>query len=55
MSALEAVFRAESGRVLASVIRLCGDFELAEDALMDACARALERWPAEGVPARPGA
>ncbi len=49
------VFRAESGRVLAGLIRLTGDFELAEDALMDACARALERWPIEGVPERPGA
>ena len=49
------VFRAESGRVLAGLIRLTGDFELAEDALMDACARALERWPVEGVPERPGA
>jgi RNA polymerase sigma-70 factor (ECF subfamily) len=54
-SALERVFRAESGPVLATLIRLLGDFQLAEDALQDAAAAALETWPASGVPAAPGA
>jgi RNA polymerase sigma-70 factor (ECF subfamily) len=52
---LESVFRAEWGRVLASLIGVLGDFELAEDALQDAVTIALERWPAAGVPERPGA
>jgi RNA polymerase sigma-70 factor (ECF subfamily) len=54
-SALDAVFRAESGPVLATLIRVLGDFELAEDALQDAAAAALEAWPRDGVPASPGA
>jgi RNA polymerase sigma-70 factor (ECF subfamily) len=54
-SALERVFRAESGPVLATLIRLLGDFQLAEDALQDAAAAALEAWSAGGVPASPGA
>lgn len=53
--AIERVFRRESGAVLAGLIRILGDFDLAEDALHDALARALERWPLEGVPANPGA
>ena len=52
---LDRVFRDEAGRVLATLIRLVGDFELAEDALQDACAAALEQWPAAGVPANPRA
>src|SRR5215216_2520504 len=52
---LEAVFREESGRVIASVIREVGDFELAEDVVQDALAAALETWPSRGVPANPGA
>jgi RNA polymerase sigma-70 factor (ECF subfamily) len=52
---LEAIYRAESGRVLATLIRLLGDFELAEDAMQDAFAAALERWICEGVPANPRA
>lgn len=51
--ALAAIFQAESRRVLATLIRLLGDFELAEDALQDACAIALERWPREGIPSNP--
>src|SRR5262245_37140165 len=51
----EAVYRAESRRILATLIRLLGDFELAEDALHDAFAAALERWPKEGVPGNPRA
>jgi RNA polymerase sigma-70 factor (ECF subfamily) len=52
---LERVFRAEHGAVLATLIRLLGDFQLAEDALQDAFAAALEAWPREGSPASPGA
>jgi RNA polymerase sigma-70 factor (ECF subfamily) len=52
---LERVFRAESGPVLATLIRILGDFQLAEDALQDAVTAALETWPTEGVPDSPGA
>jgi RNA polymerase sigma-70 factor (ECF subfamily) len=52
---VDAVYRAESRRILATLIRLLGDFELAEDALHDAFSAALERWPKEGVPANPRA
>ena len=47
---LDSVYRAESGRILATLIRLLGDFDLAEDAVHDAFAAALDRWPKEGVP-----
>jgi RNA polymerase sigma-70 factor, ECF subfamily len=47
---IEDVFRAEAGRALATLIRLVGDFEYAEDALQDAFAAALAQWPAEGIP-----
>jgi RNA polymerase sigma-70 factor (ECF subfamily) len=50
---VDAVYRSESRRILATLIRLLGDFELAEDALHDAFRTALERWPKEGVPANP--
>ncbi|HEU0054804.1 MAG TPA: RNA polymerase sigma factor [Longimicrobium sp.] len=53
--AVEAVYRAESRRVLATLIRLLGDFDRAEEALHDAFAAALARWPREGVPANPRA
>ncbi|MEE9386271.1 MAG: DUF6596 domain-containing protein [Nannocystaceae bacterium] len=53
--AVERVFRHESGAVLAGLIRVLGDFELAEDALQEALTRALERWPSDGIPDRPGA
>jgi len=49
------VFRSESRRVLATLIRLLGDFDLAEEALQDAFVAAVERWPAEGVPSNPRA
>lgn len=52
---VDAVYRADSRRVLATLIRLLGDFDLAEEALHDAFAAALERWPRDGVPARPSA
>ncbi len=50
-----AVYRSESRRVLATLIRLLGDFDLAEDALQDAFAAAVERWPRDGVPENPRA
>src|SRR3954462_1809613 len=52
---LDTLYRADSRRVLATLIRLLGDFDLAEEALHDAFAAALERWPAEGPPANPRA
>jgi RNA polymerase sigma-70 factor (ECF subfamily) len=51
--AVEHIYRAESRRVLASLIRLLGDFDRAEEAMHDAFAAALQRWPASGVPANP--
>ncbi|HTY55819.1 MAG TPA: sigma-70 family RNA polymerase sigma factor, partial [Candidatus Binataceae bacterium] len=51
--ALEQLYREEFGRVLATLIRVLGDFELAEDAAQEAFAVALERWPREGVPRNP--
>jgi RNA polymerase sigma-70 factor, ECF subfamily len=51
---IEAVFRRERSQILAVLIRLIGDFSLAEDALQDAFAEALVRWPSDGVPPRPG-
>src|SRR4029453_4375350 len=52
---VDAVYRAESRRILATLIRLLGDFDLAEDALHDAFTAALERWAKDGVPANPRA
>ncbi len=52
---LDRVFRDEAGRVLATLIRLVGDFESAEEALQDACAAAAEQWRRTGVPANPRA
>jgi RNA polymerase sigma-70 factor (ECF subfamily) len=54
-AAVEAVYRADSRRVLATLIRLLGDFDLAEEALHDAFTAAVERWPRDGVPANPRA
>jgi RNA polymerase sigma-70 factor (ECF subfamily) len=53
--AIDAVYRGESRRILATLIRLLGDFDLAEEALQDAFASALQQWPKEGVPANPRA
>jgi RNA polymerase sigma-70 factor (ECF subfamily) len=50
---LDDVYRAESRRILATLIRLLGDFDLAEEALHDAFRAALEQWPRDGVPANP--
>lgn len=52
---LDRVFREESRAVLATLIRILGDFDLAEDALQDAFTAALETWSKDGVPASPGA
>ncbi len=54
-AAVESVYRADSRRVLATLIRLLGDFDLAEEALHDAFTAAVERWPRDGVPANPRA
>jgi RNA polymerase sigma-70 factor (ECF subfamily) len=51
----EAVYRTESRRVFATLVRLLGDFDLAEEALHDAFRAALEQWPQDGVPVNPRA
>src|SRR5919202_1937296 len=50
VQAVERVFREEYGRILATLIRVFGDFDLAEDALQEAFIAAAEHWPADGVP-----
>lgn len=52
---IEAIYESESRRVLATLIRLLGDFDRAEEALHDAVRAALEQWPRDGVPANPRA
>jgi RNA polymerase sigma-70 factor (ECF subfamily) len=52
---VDIIYRSESRRILATLIRLLGDFELAEDALHDAFRAALEQWPKEGIPSNPRA
>src|SRR5262249_49318649 len=54
-AAVDAVYRTESRRVFATLVRLLGDFDLAEEALHDAFASAVEQWPRDGVPANPRA
>ena len=54
-AAVAAAFRREWGRVVATLIRTTGDWDLAEECTQEAFARALETWPREGVPRRPGA
>jgi len=54
-AAIEGIYRAESRRVFATLVRLLGDFDLAEEALSDAFRAALEQWPRDGVPANPRA
>ena len=54
-AAADAVYRAESRRVFATLVRLLGDFDLAEEALHDAFRAALEQWPRDGVPDNPRA
>jgi RNA polymerase sigma-70 factor (ECF subfamily) len=53
--AVDRVYREESRRILATLIRLVGDFELAEEGMLDAFTSALEQWPKDGVPANPRA
>jgi RNA polymerase sigma-70 factor (ECF subfamily) len=52
---VDAVYRADSRRVLATLIRLLGDFDLAEEAMHDAFTAAVEQWPRDGIPANPRA
>src|SRR5260370_12959707 len=52
---VNAVYLSDSRRVLATLIRLLGDFDVAEEALHDAFRAALEQWPRDGVPANPRA
>jgi RNA polymerase sigma-70 factor, ECF subfamily len=54
-AAVDRLFREESGRAVATLIRLTGDFDLAEEAVQEAFVVALERWPRDGLPANPGA
>lgn len=55
LAEIDRIFRNEAGRALATLIRLVGDFDLAEDALQDAFAVALEKWPTAEPPANPRA
>src|SRR5689334_17654314 len=55
LATVDAVYRAESRRVLATLIRLLGGFDIAEEALHDAFIAAVEQWPAEGIPENPRA
>ena len=52
---IESVFRQESGIIIAGLIRVCGSFDLAEEAMQEAFAAALTHWPAGGVPQNPAA
>src|SRR5262249_22983502 len=52
---IDYIYRTESARILATLIGLLGDFDLAEEAIQEAFAVALERWPTQGVPANPRA
>jgi RNA polymerase sigma factor (sigma-70 family) len=54
-AAVSRVFREEAGRLVGSLVRLVGDFDLAEELVQDAIVEALEHWPVTGVPASPGA
>src|SRR5258707_6884651 len=50
---IETLYRLESGRVLATLVRLLGDLDLAEEAMHEAFAAALESWPQTGIPEKP--
>src|ERR1700760_3911953 len=50
---IETLYRTESGRVLATLVRLLGDLDLAEEAMHEAFAAALESWPQTGIPDKP--
>ncbi|HKY14459.1 MAG TPA: hypothetical protein VJM33_06005, partial [Microthrixaceae bacterium] len=51
---IDAVFRREAGRCIATLIRVLGDIDLAEDSVAEAFAIAAERWPVTGIPPNPG-
>ena len=51
--AIETLYRSDSGRVLATLVRLLGDLDLAEEAMHEAFAAALESWPQTGIPDKP--
>ncbi len=53
--AVSSLYREQSGRILASLIRILGDFDLAEEMVQEAFAAALKQWPAQGIPANPRA
>src|SRR6266567_4096908 len=50
---LSAVFREEAGKLVGALLRILGNFEVAEEIVQDALLVALERWPVEGIPQRP--
>jgi RNA polymerase sigma-70 factor (ECF subfamily) len=52
---IDATFRHEAGRLVGALTRLLGDFDVAEEAVQDALAEAVARWPVEGIPERPAA
>src|SRR4051812_34441828 len=52
---VEATFRREHGRIIAALIRLCGSFDRAEEAMQDAFASALAHWSEQGIPDNPAA
>ncbi|HEV2035527.1 MAG TPA: DUF6596 domain-containing protein [Candidatus Dormibacteraeota bacterium] len=54
-AAVSAVFREEAGRLTAALVRLIGDFDVAEEVVQDSLVAALETWPAQGIPDKPGA
>src|SRR3989440_5147077 len=54
-AALTAVFRKEAGRLTAALVRALGDFDLAEELVQEALLEAVEHWPREGIPLKPGA
>lgn len=54
-SAAESVFRQESGRIIAGLIRICGSFDRAEEAMQESFAAALASWPVKGIPENPAA
>ena len=54
-AAIDAVYRSDWGRIVATLIRLVGDFDVAEEAAQEAFAAAVDQWPASGVPESPRA
>src|SRR5882672_5473625 len=54
-AAVASVFREEAGRLTAALVRLVGDFDLAEEVVQDSLVAALEKWPEQGIPEKPGA